>query len=162
MRPIQRFAELSNAFRSEIEVNIEDRRASGKSVMGLMSLRGKHGSLMKITATGEDGCQAVGILGFLVSEDFFVEDALASVPDPNRHLTRLVKMASCFDSRVMVELDGRKADGRHYEELLQLGLTPTSKVEFHVDGDDSAQAARVLRLLAERCFYVEEEMSAQA
>ena len=162
VRPVQRFAELAQAFKGDVEVDIEGRKASGKSVMSLMSVRGRHGSIMKITTSGSDGRQAAGLLGFVVGENFFVEDDLGSAADPNRHIARLAKFASCSNSEVFVELDGRKADARRCGELLRLGLKPTSKVEFHVKGEDAEQAERVLELLARRCFYVEEEMGAEA
>jgi len=33
VRPIQRFAELARAFNSEIEVQVEERKAAGKSIL---------------------------------------------------------------------------------------------------------------------------------
>ena len=161
VRPIQRFAELAQAFRSEIEVRIEDRRAPGKSVMNLMTLRGRHGSVMNVTTRGEDARQALGVLGFLVESNFFVENDAAEL-DPCRHVTRLAKIASCFNSQVLAELDGKRADARNVEELCALGIAPTSKLAFQVDGDDSEQARNVLEKLVKHCFYVESAMGAQA
>jgi len=162
VRPIQRFAELAQAFRSEIEVRIEDRRAPGKSVMNLMTLRGRHGSVMNVTTRGEDARQALGVLEFLVESNFFVENDPGMELDPCRHVTRLAKIASCFNSEVVAELNGKRADARNVEELSALGITPTSKLAFHVSGDDSEQARSVLEKLVKHCFYVESAMGAQA
>lgn len=158
VRPIQRFAELAQVFRSDIEVRIEDRKASGKSVMGLMRLLGKHGSVMKVTAKGGDAPAALGVLKFLVENNFFVEDDPGTELAPQRHITRLAKIASCFRSRVAVELDGRMADARDVEGLRSLDITPTSKPALHVSGEDSEQAREVLEKLVGHCFYIEEAM----
>ncbi len=161
VRPIQRFAELARVFRSDIEVEVEDRKASGKSVMGLMSLGARHRSIAKITATGEDAHQAVGVLSFLVESTFFVEDDPGAELHPDRHVMRLAKIASCFNSELSVELCGQRADVQDFAEVLKLGLKPTSDVKFHAHGEDAQQALKVLKHLAERCFYIEEEMSAK-
>ena len=162
VRPIQRFAELAQAFRSDIRVRIEDREAPGKSVMNLMTLRGRHGSVMKVTTTGEDARQAVGVLEFLVDSNFFVENDPGTELDPRRHVTRLARIASCFDSQVLAELDGKRADAKSVEALSALDITPTSELAFHVSGDDCEQARQVLEKLVKHCFYVESAMGAQA
>lgn len=162
VRPIQRFAELAQAFRSDIEVRIADRTASGKSVMSLMRLLGKHGSVMKVTTKGGDARAALGVLKFLIENNFFVEDDPGTELDPRRHIIRLAEIASCFTSRVFVELDGRMADARDVEELSALDITPTSAPALHVSGEDSEQAREVLEKLVKHYFYVEEAMGAEA
>jgi len=160
IRPIQRFAELAQPFRSEVEVQIEDRKASGKSIMSLMGLRGRHGVVMKITTDGEDARQALGVLSFLVDNNFFVEDDVDFALRPDRHIIRLATISSCFKSNVFVELDGRKVDARDANELARIDLKPTSAVKFSVSGEDAEQAQKVLDRLLERRFYVEEAMRA--
>lgn len=159
VRPIQRFAELAQAFCGEVHVEANDRAASGKSTMGLMSLGAGHGTQLRIRTDGEDAEQALGVLGALVENDFFVE---AGTPGraPDRHLKRLVQFASCFESDVRVEVDGQCADARNFEELSALGLGPDSRVVFHVEGEDAEQARKVLENLVRRRFYVEDETTA--
>jgi signal transduction histidine kinase len=59
---------------------------------------------------------------------------------------------------VQVEVAGRRADARRPDALGALGLKPKSRVTFHIDGEDQEQARCVLEKLAERRFYVEEEL----
>jgi phosphotransferase system HPr-like phosphotransfer protein len=141
-------------------VQIEDRKASGKSIMSLMGLRGRHGVVMKITTDGEDARQALGVLSFLVDNNFFVEDDVDFALRPDRHIIRLATISSCFKSNVFVELDGRKVDARDANELARIDLKPTSAVKFSVSGEDAEQAQKVLDRLLERRFYVEEAMRA--
>jgi len=162
VRPVQRFAELAGIFRSSIEVEIDGQRVSGKSMLGLVSLGGRCGSVMRITAMGEDARQAMGVLSYLVDQNFFVEDDLDKEKYPDRHITRLVTFASCFDSNVWVVCRGKKINVRDNEGLLSLGLRPTSRVEFLAEGLDSMQARQVLDTLASYQFYVEDEMGARA
>ncbi len=154
MRPIQRFAELARAFRGDIQVQIEDRTASGKSVMGLMSLGGRHGSVMKVLTVGEDARQAAEVLTYLVENDFFVEDVLGPNLSADRHVERVVGFASCFDSGMHVMLDGRRADARDAAGLTRLGLAPDSAASFHAEGTDGGQAQKVMTALAKNHFYV--------
>jgi phosphocarrier protein HPr len=158
VRPIQRFVELSRAFRAEVTVEIEGRRASGKSIMGLMSLGGRHGSRMRITTEGSDARQASQLLEYLVESDFFVEDNLDTRQHPDRHIERLAKIASCFDSEIWVENGGRRVLASDADALRELGLTPTSEVVFQAEGEDGDQALQVMSKLAKNRFYVEEEM----
>jgi len=162
VRPVQRFAELAGAFAADVEVEIDGRKVSGKSVMGLVSLGGQYGARMKITACGEDARQALALLTYLVEENFFVEDRLAPENKrPERHVTRLARFASCFDSDVWVKLGDRKANARDHAALLALGLRPSSKVSFVIEGEDSRQAAKALETLVSYRFYVEEELGGE-
>ena len=156
VRPIQRFAELAQAFRCTIQVRVEDREACGKSVMGLMSLRATRGSEMQVATSGEDAQQALAVLCGLVENDFFVEEVAHDALTKDRHIRRLVWLVSCFDSDVLVELDGRRADARSFGDVVNLGIRPDSKVSFHCSGRDAEQARKVLETVARRCFYVEE------
>jgi len=162
VRPVQRFAELAGVFQSNIDVEIDGQKASGKSMLGLISLGGRCGSLMKIATAGDDAGQAMGVLSYLVQENFFVEDDLNKDQYPHRHITRLVTFASCFDSNVWVLHEGQKVNARDSGALLALGLKPTSEVQFVAEGPDSRQAREVLDTLVSYQFYVEDEMSARA
>jgi phosphocarrier protein HPr len=158
VRPIQRFVELARAFRGDIQVEINDRRASGKSVMGLMSLGGRHGSTMTITTDGEDAKQALELLRFLVESDFFVEDGLDASAQPDRHIGRLARFASCFHSQVWLQLGEKRVPADDFERLRTMDVTPTSQIAFDVKGADGEQARQVLNSLIKNRFYVEDEM----
>jgi phosphotransferase system HPr (HPr) family protein len=162
VRPVQRFAELAKAFEGEVEVQIGEKTASGKSVMGLMGLGGTCGSDMKITTRGPDARQAVELLSYVVAENFFVEDGIGEGERPERHIDRLTRFCSIFDSDIRVEVDGQEVDGSDKEALRDLCLEPTTDVEFRARGDDAEQASTVLQKLAHYCFYVEEAMGAKS
>jgi len=157
VRPIQRFAEMAKAFRGEVSVSVEDRSASGKSTLALMSLQAVHGSHLQISTCGEDASQALEVLSMLVENDFYVEEVAREVLPADRHLSRLASLASCFESEVWVDVDGERANGRSVEELGKIGLTPLSAVSFEIRGKDAEQARRVLESLVNYHFYVEEE-----
>jgi len=158
VRPVQRFAELARAFDADVEVELRGRRVPGKSVMHLMSLGGRCGDRMKITASGEDARQCVAVLEFLAQNRFFVEDNVDVSDQPDRHVTRLATLASCFESDVQAVLNGRKADAKNAEELKTLGMNPDSELGFHISGPDARQARAVLCTLVRQCYYVEDQM----
>lgn len=45
--------------------------ASGKSIMGLLTLEGYQGSVLKITATGPDAADALDAIGELIARKFY-------------------------------------------------------------------------------------------
>ncbi|MFW6280182.1 MAG: HPr family phosphocarrier protein, partial [Planctomycetota bacterium] len=158
VRPVQRFSELARAFAGDVEVEINDKKADGKSVMGLMSLGAQSGSEMKIITRGPDARQALDVLKFVVGENFFVEDLPESSEEGDRHIERLARFSSCFECDIWVEVEGQKVRATDQDALKDVGLEPTSAVQFHVEGDDGEQAEKVLGKLAEYSFYVEEAM----
>jgi phosphocarrier protein len=162
VRPVQRFATLAQMFDSDVEVELRGRSVPGKSVMNLVSLGGRCGDRMKISARGPDAGQCVGVLGFLARNRFFVEDHLNVEERPNRHMERLARIAACFESDVRVVLDGQAADAKDARSLAALGLTPTSSPELQIEGEDARQAEAVLKNLVESCFYVEDKMAERA
>jgi phosphotransferase system HPr (HPr) family protein len=159
VRPVQRFAETARVFRSDVEVAMKGRTVPGKSVINLVSLGGRCGDKMTITATGEDARQCVDLLSYLADSRFFVEDHVDVSNQPNRHVDRLVRAASVFDSDIEVRLDGKSADAKDCDAVTALGLTPTSLPEFDVAGEDAEQARAVLDNLVASCFYVEDRMA---
>ena len=161
VRPIQRFAELARAFNCDVEVEIEDRSASGKSVLELMSLTGKEGSRMKITCRGGDARQCHCILVFLASNRFFVENQLNTDQHPHRHLRRLAKMSSCFDSRIEVVANPDNVDATDFSALKELGITPETELELDIEGKDAEQARAVMENLLKYRFYVETSCNLQ-
>ena len=162
VRPVQRFSELARAFEGDVKVEIGGKKADGKSVMGLMSLGAKSGSEMTITTQGIDARQALDLLSFLASNRFFVEDRMDDDNPEERHIERLVKFSSCFDSDIEAEIEGERVDASDPEALRQVGLEPTSPVKFHIEGEDQKQASEVLEKLVDYRFYVEEAMGAES
>ena len=160
VRPVQRFAELAQAFNADIAVEIDGRKASGKSVMGLMSLGGRCGSIMKIKTNGEDARQALDVIRYLVGEDFFVEDNIGPGERPRRHIERLKRFVSCFDSDIKVFLDGKEINTATPQVFERLEFCPTADINFEVNGNDAEQALRVLQKLVNYRFYIEDAMSA--
>jgi phosphocarrier protein len=53
-RPSALFVKTASRFRSEIWVEKDEERVNGKSIMGLMMLAAGKGSVLRITAEGED------------------------------------------------------------------------------------------------------------
>jgi len=155
VRPIQRFAELARAFDCDVDVEVEGRTASGKSVLEMMSLKGESGARMKITCRGSDARQCHCVLSFLARNRFFVEDQLDEELHPHRHLRRLAKMSSCFDSSVQVTRDGQSADAEDFEALRNIEITPRTSLEFTIEGPDAEQAETIMKKLLKYRFYVE-------
>jgi phosphocarrier protein HPr len=162
VRPVQRFAELARVFKADVEVALRGRRVPGKSVMNLMSLGGRCGDRMEIRARGEDARQCVGVLKFLAENRFFVEDEPDAVNPPDRHICRLARIASCFDSDIHLSVDGSSVDAKRKDALLGLAMVPSSKPRFQIVGADAEQARAVVDNLVNHFFYVEEEMARQS
>lgn len=158
VRPVQRFAELARAFKSEVEVEMKDRKVPGTSIINLMSLGGRCGDTMRITARGEDARQCVEVLRILAEDRFFVEDNMDVAERPLRHVERLADMASCFRSDIRATLDGKSGNAKEFQSLQSLGLEPTSEPQFEIEGEDAEQARAVIDNLVRCCFYVEDEM----
>jgi phosphocarrier protein len=53
-RPAALFVKTSSRFQSEVWVEKDGERVNGKSIMGLMMLAAGKGSILRITAEGED------------------------------------------------------------------------------------------------------------
>ncbi len=161
VRPVTRFAELARLFKADVQVSLRGRHAPGKSPMFLMSLGGNCGDKLQIRASGEDARQCIAVLLFLAENHFFVEDEPNAVNEPDRHLCRLARIASCFDSDIRVTLNGSTVDAKKKDALLGLELKPSARVGFQIDGPDAVQARAVLDNLVSHAFYVEEELAKQ-
>lgn len=72
-RPAAKFVKLANRFKSEIWVRKNDDETNGKSIMGLMMLAAEQGSIITITAEGDDAGDALNEIKDLV-ESGFVKD----------------------------------------------------------------------------------------
>lgn len=69
-RPAALFVQIANKFNSEIFVEKNGERVSGKSIMGLMMLAAEKGSQITIIAQGEDAEQAFLALEKLLTNKF--------------------------------------------------------------------------------------------
>src|SRR5258705_7291192 len=60
--------------------------------------------------------------------------------------------ASAFESSVMVQHDGRTADGRSVLQLLSLGAFKGDELEIRAEGEDADAAVGALRIRIENGF----------
>lgn len=70
-RPAALFVKTVSQYQSDVVVEREGMTASGKSIMGLLTLEGYQGAVLKITATGPDAAQALDAIGELVAKKFY-------------------------------------------------------------------------------------------
>ena len=70
-RPAALFVKTASRFESDITVEKDDAAVSGKSIMGLMTLGGNCGSVLRVTAEGSDAEQALAELAKLVADKFY-------------------------------------------------------------------------------------------
>lgn len=73
-RPAALFVKAASRFDAEISVEKDGNVVSGKSIMGLMTLEAGRGSVLRVTAEGEDGEEALDHLEDLVVKRKFDED----------------------------------------------------------------------------------------
>jgi len=69
-RPAALFVKTAGRFSSEITVEKEGMVVAGKSIMGLLTLEGYLGSVLKLTAVGPDAEAALDALQELVDRKF--------------------------------------------------------------------------------------------
>lgn len=69
-RPAALLVQKANKFKSEITLEKEGQRVNGKSIMGVMMLAAEQGSILTISAQGEDEVQAVEALIEIVQSKF--------------------------------------------------------------------------------------------
>ncbi len=72
-RPAAQFVKTASTFSCEIQVTKDGEQADGKSIMGLMMLAAGNGSVLTITAEGEDAEAALDALGDLIARNFEME-----------------------------------------------------------------------------------------
>lgn len=70
-RPAALFVKTAGRFVSDILVEKDGSVVSAKSIMGLLTLEGSKGAVLKITATGPDAEAALDALEDLVKQKFF-------------------------------------------------------------------------------------------
>lgn len=69
-RPAALFVKTASRFRAEVWVEKDDERVNGKSIMGLMMLAAGKGSVLKVTAEGEDAGLVITELESLIRTRF--------------------------------------------------------------------------------------------
>ena len=69
-RPAALFVKTSSRFRSEVWVEKDGERVTGKSIMGLMMLAAGKGSVLRVTAEGDDALSVLTELESLISTRF--------------------------------------------------------------------------------------------
>ena len=70
-RPAALFVKTAGRFASDIMVEKDGAVVSAKSIMGLLTLEGSRGTVLKVTATGADADAALDALEDLVKQKFF-------------------------------------------------------------------------------------------
>ena len=73
MRPAMQFVDVASSFSSTIQVSNGDMSVDAKSIMQMTMLAATQGTLLKVTAEGEDAQDAVNALRKLVEEDMLKE-----------------------------------------------------------------------------------------
>ena len=69
-RPAAVFVQTANRFEASVEVEKEDLKIDGKSIMGIMTLAAEKGSLITVRATGKDAAAALEALAKLIESNF--------------------------------------------------------------------------------------------
>ena len=69
-RPAAVFVQTANRFEASVEVQKEDIKIDGKSIMGIMTLAAEKGSLITVRATGKDATEAMEALAKLIESNF--------------------------------------------------------------------------------------------
>ncbi len=72
-RPAAKFVKLANHFPCEIWVEKDDEEINGKSIMGLMMLAAAKGSVISVSAEGEEAETALEKLTELVDSGFEID-----------------------------------------------------------------------------------------
>jgi len=73
-RPAALFVKTAARFDADITVEKDGNSVSGKSIMGLMTLEAGRGAVLRVTASGCDGEEALDHLEALIVERKFDED----------------------------------------------------------------------------------------
>ena len=69
-RPAAQFVKMANRFKCNISVEKDGEEVDGKSIMGLMMLAAGHGSVIVVSAEGEDEAAALEAIGDLIGRKF--------------------------------------------------------------------------------------------
>ncbi len=69
-RPAAQFVKIANTFSCEIRVEKDEDEVDGKSILGLMMLAAGHGSVISVSAEGDQAEEALQALEELILRDF--------------------------------------------------------------------------------------------
>jgi len=69
-RPAALFVKTASRFHAEVWVEKDEERVNGKSIMGLMMLAAGKGSVLRVTAEGEDAVTVITELEALIKGRF--------------------------------------------------------------------------------------------
>ena len=73
-RAAAQFVQVASNFRSQIEIEKDNRRVNGKSIMGVMMLAASKGSEITLHADGEDEAESIDSLEALIKNRFNEEE----------------------------------------------------------------------------------------
>jgi phosphocarrier protein len=74
LRAANLFVQEAAKYESQIEVEKDDQRVDGKSIMSLLMLGAASGTELRIMATGNDAGAALAALADLVAKKFYEDD----------------------------------------------------------------------------------------
>jgi phosphocarrier protein len=69
-RAAAKFVHVTSRFSSQISVRHDDEEVNGKSILGLLLLAAPCGSVLTITADGDDAAEALAAVEALIAERF--------------------------------------------------------------------------------------------
>ena len=69
-RPAAVFVQTANRFEASLEIQKEDLKIDGKSIMGIMTLAAEMGSSITVRAVGKDASVAMETLAKLIESNF--------------------------------------------------------------------------------------------
>ena len=69
-RAATKLVQLASKFPCDVEVSREDQKANGKSVMGVLLLCGSKGTVVDVSARGEQAEACVQAIGQLIADKF--------------------------------------------------------------------------------------------
>lgn len=70
-RPAALFVKTVSRFQSDVTVERDNLVSPGKSIMGLLTLEGYQGTVLKVTANGPDCKEVLDAIGELIEKKFF-------------------------------------------------------------------------------------------
>jgi len=69
-RPAALFVKTASRFKADILVEKDGMSVNGKSIMGLLTIQGQNGAVVKVTAEGPDAAGALKALQELIEQKF--------------------------------------------------------------------------------------------
>jgi phosphocarrier protein HPr len=69
-RAATKLVQTASRFRSDVQIEKDGHVANAKSVMGVLLLCGHQGSMITVSARGEDASEAVDAIGALIASRF--------------------------------------------------------------------------------------------